>query len=56
MDEKEFKKHLRDLAHGHHHPAEHDGRRIPRAKAGEGSEASEGEARAEVEWLETRTF
>jgi hypothetical protein len=24
MDEKDFKKHLRDLAHGHHHPAEHD--------------------------------
>jgi len=24
MDEKEFKKHLRDLAHGHHNPAEHD--------------------------------
>jgi len=24
MDEKQFKKHLRDLAHGHHHPDEHD--------------------------------
>ena len=24
MDEKEFKKHLADLAHGHHHPEEHD--------------------------------
>ena len=24
MDEKEFKKHLQDLAHGHHHPEEHD--------------------------------
>jgi hypothetical protein len=24
MDEKDFKKHLRDLAHGHHHPEEHD--------------------------------
>jgi len=24
MDNKEFKKHLRDLAHGHHHPEEHD--------------------------------
>ena len=24
MDEKDFKKHLRDLVHGHHHPAEHD--------------------------------
>jgi hypothetical protein len=24
MDEKDFKQHLRDLAHGHHHPEEHD--------------------------------
>ncbi len=24
MDENEFKKHIRDLAHGHHHPEEHD--------------------------------
>jgi hypothetical protein len=24
MDEKKFKKHLADLAHGHHHPDEHD--------------------------------
>ena len=24
MDEKQFKKHLADLAHGHHHPEEHD--------------------------------
>ncbi|HEY2015594.1 MAG TPA: hypothetical protein VGH38_18950 [Bryobacteraceae bacterium] len=24
MDEKDFKKHLRDLAHGQHHPEEHD--------------------------------
>jgi len=24
MDEKDFKKHLRDLAHGHHNPSEHD--------------------------------
>jgi len=24
MDEKDFKKHLEDLAHGHHHPEEHD--------------------------------
>lgn len=24
MDEKEFKKHLKDLVHGHHHPEEHD--------------------------------
>lgn len=24
MDEKDFKKHLQDLEHGHHHPEEHD--------------------------------
>jgi hypothetical protein len=24
MDDKEFKKHLQDLVHGHHHPEEHD--------------------------------
>jgi len=24
MDDKAFKKHLKDLAHGHHHPEEHD--------------------------------
>jgi hypothetical protein len=24
MDEKDFKKHLQDLVHGHHHPEEHD--------------------------------
>jgi len=24
MDEKDFKEHLKDLAHGHHHPEEHD--------------------------------
>jgi hypothetical protein len=24
MDEKHFKEHLKDLAHGHHHPEEHD--------------------------------
>jgi hypothetical protein len=24
MDELDFKRHLRDLAHGHHHPEKHD--------------------------------
>jgi len=24
MDEKDFKKHLADLVHGHHHPDQHD--------------------------------
>ena len=24
MEELAFKRHLRDLAHGHHHPEEHD--------------------------------
>jgi hypothetical protein len=36
MDEKAFKKHLKDLAHGHHHPEEHDwperGARTAKAK------------------------
>jgi len=38
MDEKDFKKHLQDLAHGHHHPEEHDwapGRTsVPKIKQG----------------------
>ncbi|HLK48465.1 MAG TPA: hypothetical protein VKT49_10040 [Bryobacteraceae bacterium] len=29
MDELDFKRHLRDLAHGHHHPEEHDWAREP---------------------------
>src|SRR5690348_10616134 len=36
MDERDFKRHLRDLAHGHHHPEEHDwqgGQASPTAKA-----------------------
>jgi hypothetical protein len=37
MDEKDFKKHLKDLAHGHHHPEEHDwepgGINVPKFKA-----------------------
>ncbi|HEX3880737.1 MAG TPA: hypothetical protein VHW24_27335 [Bryobacteraceae bacterium] len=24
MDDRQFRKHLKDLAHGHHHPEEHD--------------------------------
>jgi hypothetical protein len=24
MNEEEFKRHLKDLVHGHHHPEEHD--------------------------------
>ena len=24
MDDRDFKKHLADLVHGHHHPEEHD--------------------------------
>ena len=24
MDERDFKRHLKDLAHGRHHPEEHD--------------------------------
>lgn len=34
MDEKTFKKHLKDLAEGHHHPEEHDwGATAPAKKA-----------------------
>jgi hypothetical protein len=29
MDEKDFKKHLKDLAQGHHHPEEHDWEAAP---------------------------
>jgi hypothetical protein len=36
MDEKEFKKHLKDLAHGHHRPEEHDW--APDGKAAEPNE------------------
>jgi hypothetical protein len=31
MNELEFKRHLKDLAHGHHHPEEHDWNRQPGA-------------------------
>jgi hypothetical protein len=48
MNELEFKRHLKDLAHGHHHPEEHDWSQQPggakaatRAKsAGTGQRAS----------------
>jgi hypothetical protein len=34
MDELTFKRHLRDLVHGRHHPEEHDwGKNPPPAKA-----------------------
>ena len=33
MDDKDFKKHLRDLIHGHHHPEEHDWDRQPNRKS-----------------------
>ena len=32
MDDKTFKKHLQDLAHGHHHPEEHDWAKQPEPK------------------------
>jgi hypothetical protein len=37
MDEKDFKKHLRDLAHGHHHPEEHDWETIKPVKKAAGT-------------------
>jgi hypothetical protein len=43
MDEKDFKKHLKDLAHDRHHPEEHDwGRDTGTAKANEPAKASRG--------------
>jgi hypothetical protein len=33
MNTRDFKKHLKDLAHGHHHPEEHDWGTDPTAKA-----------------------
>jgi hypothetical protein len=29
VDDKQFRKHLADLAHGHHHPEEHDWEESP---------------------------
>ena len=37
MDEKDFKKHLSALAHGHHHPEEHDWGPDVHASAGAGT-------------------
>ena len=31
MNDLEFKRHLKDLVHGHHHPEEHDWREQPAA-------------------------
>jgi hypothetical protein len=45
MDEKEFKKHLRDLVHGHHHPQEHDLDRCERGEDGGGCEDRPGQVR-----------
>jgi hypothetical protein len=33
MNELEFKRHLKDLAHGHHHPEDHDWRESSGAAA-----------------------
>lgn len=33
MNELEFKRHLKDLAHGHHHPEEHDWAQTPAASS-----------------------
>jgi len=32
MNEQEFKRHLKDLVHGHHHPEEHDWESLGSAK------------------------
>jgi hypothetical protein len=33
MNDADFKRHLKDLAHGHHHPEEHDWSSTPGATA-----------------------
>jgi hypothetical protein len=33
MNDTDFKRHLKDLAHGHHHPEEHDWDRTAAKKA-----------------------
>jgi hypothetical protein len=39
MNELEFKRHLKDLAHGHHHPEEHDWTEQPAHAATKGPAA-----------------
>ncbi len=45
MDEKDFKKHLKDLAHGHHHPEEHDWDNTPAQKKPAAKKATPKKAR-----------
>jgi hypothetical protein len=44
MNDEDFKHHLKDLAHGHHHPEEHDWQANPeptkQSKAGVKTEAT----------------
>jgi hypothetical protein len=40
MNEEEFKRHLKNLVHGHHHPEEHDWAPEPGNKAAPASERS----------------
>jgi hypothetical protein len=41
MNELEFKRHLKDLVHGHHHPEEHDWENTPGpAKKNAGAKAA----------------
>jgi hypothetical protein len=42
VNEREFKQHLKDLAHGHHHPEEHDWQNAGAAKKKPASQASRG--------------
>jgi len=51
MDEKAFKKHLKDLAQGHHHPEEHDwGAERGPARRAAGSKAPKKTARKRRRW------
>ena len=55
MDEKDFRKHLADLAHGHHHTEEHDWDEKSTAKvAGRETKRAPGDGPAKVKSREIK--
>jgi hypothetical protein len=46
MNDLEFKRHLKDLAHGHHHPEEHDWGRQPPPKTAARVKSANGKRQA----------
>jgi hypothetical protein len=46
VNEIQFKRHLKDLAHGHHHPEEHDWQEATAARKKPASRTSRGHASA----------